>query len=55
MTGQDEGVKDPLNQLDSLTQKHCSENPGVSYAKAYDVVMKSDEGRKLYTEYVQRN
>ena len=55
VTVQDQGVKDPLNQLDSLAQKHCSENPGVSYAKAYDVVMKSDEGRKLYTEYVQSN
>ena len=55
VTVQDQGVKDPLNQLDSLAQKHRSENPGVSYAKAYDVVMKSDEGRKLYTEYVQRN
>ena len=55
VTAQDQGVKDPLNQLDALTQKHCSENPGVSYAKAYDTVMKSDEGRKLYTEYVQGN
>lgn len=55
VTVQDQGVKDPLNQLDALAQKHRSENPGVSYAKAYDVVMKSDEGRKLYTEYVQRN
>jgi len=55
VTVQDQGVKDPLNQLDSLAQKHRSENPGVSYAKAYDTVMKSDEGRKLYTEYVQRN
>jgi Skp family chaperone for outer membrane proteins len=55
VTVQDEGVKDPLNQLDALAQKHRSENPGVSYAKAYDVVMKSDEGRKLYTEYVQSN
>ena len=55
VTVQDQGVKDPLNQLDALAQKHRSENPGVSYAKAYDTVMKSDEGRKLYTEYVQRN
>lgn len=55
VTVQDQGVKDPLNQLDSLAQKHRSENPGVSYAKAYDTVMKSDEGRKLYTEYVQSN
>ena len=46
--------KSPEAQLDQLAKQYSNDNPGVSYAKSYDLVLKSDEGRRLYAEYVQR-
>jgi len=55
VTTQDAGSgKNPESQLDQLAKQYSTENPGVSYAKAYDSVLKSEEGRRLYAEYVQR-
>ena len=54
VTTQDAGSgKNPESQLDQLATQYSTETPGVSYAKAYDSVLKSEEGRRLYAEYVQ--
>lgn len=39
-------------QLDALAKKHQEANSGMSFAKAYDAVTKTDEGRALYNQVV---
>lgn len=39
-------------QLDALAKKYQAENAGVSYAKAYDEVLKTAQGAKLYAAAV---
>ena len=54
VTTQDAGSgKSPEAQLEQMATQFSNDNPGVSFAKAYDSVLKSEEGRRLYAEYVQ--
>jgi hypothetical protein len=45
--GGDKTEKSELDQIDELAKKHAAEN-GLPYHKAYDAVLATDEGRKLY-------
>lgn len=40
---------DPDEKLEALAKKYASENK-VSFAKAYEAVLESDEGRRIYAE-----
>lgn len=40
----------PDAQLDALAKRHQEANPGTSYAKAYDAVLQTEEGSRLYSE-----
>lgn len=42
-----------LDQLDTLAKKHATDHK-VSYAKAYDAVMQTPEGKELYTQSVNK-
>lgn len=43
---------DAESKLDALAKKYQEANKGVSYAKAYDEVLKTAEGAKLYAQAV---
>ena len=38
------------DQLDALAKKHQDDNPGVSFAKAYDAVLDTPKGQELYSQ-----
>jgi len=44
-----EGFKKASDELDALAKKHAAENK-MSYATAYDAVLKTEEGKKLYEQ-----
>lgn len=49
-----EGGSDAGGKLDSLAKRLQADDPKLSFAKAYDLALKTDEGRQLYTE-MRRN
>ncbi len=44
-----EGFQKATDALDSMAKKHAADN-SVSYAKAYDAVIQTDDGKKLYEQ-----
>lgn len=44
------GEDSPTAKLDALAKKYQEANAGTSYAKAYDAVLKTDEGQALYQQ-----
>lgn len=40
------------NELDTLAKKYQEEHEGVTYAQAYDAVLKTERGRELYAKSV---
>lgn len=52
-TGDDEGgdlKKAAETKLDTMAKEYMAKNAGVGFAKAYDAVLKTDEGAKLYAQ-----